>query len=107
MATVSRWVIFWRAFLVTLLFGATVGPNDAEANNIDDADWRLAQRSCSAEGYLWYLRRNPAGKHLMEALTMLTALGVRTGGAVVAECDRGLTGAAPAAGTSFGGRAVY
>jgi len=96
MATVSRWIIFWRAFLVTLLFGGTATSADAKGNWTDDADWRLAQKSCSAEGYFWYLRRNPAGQHLVEAVTMLTALGVRGGGSVAVECDPGPSAAVPA-----------
>ncbi|WP_261493677.1 hypothetical protein [Albidovulum sediminis] len=86
MATVSRWIIFWRAFLVTLLFGGAATPTGAKSSQTDEADWQLAQQSCSAEGYLWYLRRNPAGQHLAEAVTMLTALGVRNGGAAPVDC---------------------
>jgi hypothetical protein len=83
--------------MVTLLFGGTAAPAGAQANPTDDADWQLAQLSCSAEGYLWYLRRNPAGKHLAEAVTMLTALGAHGDAAPGVDCAPAPSASAPPA----------
>ncbi|MCV2868713.1 hypothetical protein OEW28_08735 [Defluviimonas sp. WL0002] len=108
MAAVSRWIIFWRAFLVTLLFGSSVSPTGAQTNQTDEADWLLAQKSCSAEGFRWYLRRNPAGQHLAEAVTMLTTLGVRGAASAAVECEPVTVPAAPSAVLSAGsGGSLY
>ena len=79
MATVSRYVVFMRAFLVTLILGVPGG--QARGQGTDGADWERSSQSGTAEAYFWYLRRNPAGAHIGEAVSALRSLGALGGGA--------------------------
>lgn len=66
MAKVSEFVLFWRAFLVALIVGAPSGGSRAFAD--DDGDWNFALQAGTRDGYVRYLRRNPTGAHIDEAI---------------------------------------
>ncbi|WP_343079641.1 hypothetical protein [Ostreiculturibacter nitratireducens] len=69
MAKVSEFVLFWRAFLVALIVGVPVGGTRVLAN--DDSDWAFALQAGTRDGYVRYLRRNPAGAHIDEAIRLI------------------------------------
>lgn len=72
MAKVTRWAMFLRAFFSVLLAGSA-GVRGASAD--EAADWAQAQQLRTADAYFQYLRRNPAGQHIDEAVQALNALG--------------------------------
>jgi hypothetical protein len=87
-ATVSRYVVFMRAFLLTLILGVPGG--QVRGQGTDSADWERSSQSGTAEAYFWYLRRNPAGAHVGEAVTALRSLGAIGGGGAAARSVRGI-----------------
>ena len=76
MARVSRWAIFIRAFLITLLAGtpARVGSATAE----EEAAWTEAARAGTVASYYAYLSRFPAGTYVDRAIAQLIQLGAIT-----------------------------
>ena len=72
MATLSKWTIFWRAFLLTLFVGAPAG--SGQAGPQDDSDWQRADSAGTTDAYLWYLSRNPTGQHIKDAVNLLMKL---------------------------------
>jgi hypothetical protein len=73
MARISRWVVFWRAFVVTLVMGVPTTPGRAQVT--DSADWARATQEGTAEAYYSYLRRNPTGQHIRDAIEALRGIG--------------------------------
>jgi hypothetical protein len=80
MAHVSRWLVFFRAFMITLLVGVPTSGGRAQAT--DGEDWSRSVQEGSAEGYYRYLRRNPTGQHIQEAIDALRRLGALGGSSV-------------------------
>jgi hypothetical protein len=80
MAQVSRWIVFFRAFMVTLILG--VPTTGARAQATDGEDWAGSVQEGTAEGYYRYLRRNPTGQHIQEAISALRRLGALGSGSV-------------------------
>nr|MCU0909498.1 hypothetical protein [Paracoccaceae bacterium] len=76
MARVSRWAIFIRAFLITLLAGtpARVGSTTPE----EEAAWTQAAREGTIASYYSYLSRFPAGTYVDRAIAQLIQLGAIT-----------------------------
>jgi hypothetical protein len=73
LAKLSKWAIFFRAFLVVFLSGnvarsVTTGEGEPEA-------WAEALRACDPDAFFTYLSRFPAGPHVEQALMALSELG--------------------------------
>lgn len=106
MAQLTRWALFVRAFLVTLLVGMPATRGGAQPT--DDADWSATRSIGTADAYFWYLRRNPAGQHVPDAIAALEKLGVIRGGGAARAIATPPAAAAPAAqrapATGTGGR---
>ncbi len=79
MARITKLALFWRAFLVTLIAGAPMNGNRAEAN--EAGDWARATSEGTKDAYIRYLRRNPAGQHIEDAINKLIGLGAVAPGA--------------------------
>lgn len=73
MAKLSRWAIFLRAFLITLVVGQT-GRVDAQGAGEADA-WQVASSLDSAAAYYRYLSQYPTGAYVEQAIAALTRLG--------------------------------
>jgi hypothetical protein len=73
MATVSRWAIFIRAFLITLLAGTPARVGSATPD--EAAAWSTAAQSDSVAAYYDYLSRYPAGEYVDRAIAALIRLG--------------------------------
>lgn len=73
MAKFKRTAIFWRVFLISLLVGVPTATKKAFAD--EGADWARASGIGTREAIIWYLRRNPAGAHIEEALALLSSMG--------------------------------
>ncbi len=73
MATVSRWAIFVRAFLITLLAGTPARVGSATPD--ETVAWSTAAQSDSVEAYYDYLSRYPAGTYVDRAIAALIRLG--------------------------------
>lgn len=73
MAKISKWALFMRAFLVTLIVGqpARVGSQGAG----EEADWQRALNENTAAAFYRYLSDHPAGRYAGDALRQLQALG--------------------------------
>jgi hypothetical protein len=72
-AKISRWAIFLRVFLVTLLMGQAgrVSPASPDEENA----WSTAQSLDSPAGYYRYLQFYPAGEYIEAAISALIRLG--------------------------------
>lgn len=64
-------MIFVRAFLISLAVGAP-----ASAQSTDDLDWSRTVELGTADAYFWYLRRNPTGQYIDDAIVELRRLGL-------------------------------
>lgn len=64
--------MFVRTFLSVLIAGTAV-PRQANAN--DESEWLQAQQLSTPEAYFHYLRRNPSGVYIEEAVRALNDLG--------------------------------
>lgn len=73
MATVSRWAIFVRAFLITLLVGTPARVGSATPD--ETVAWTTAAQSDSIPAYYDYLSRYPAGEYVDRAISALIRLG--------------------------------
>jgi hypothetical protein len=73
MARVSRWAIFLRAFLITLLAGSPAKVGSATADEI--AAWEQAEDANTVAAYYAYLSRFPAGAYVDRAIAALVSLG--------------------------------
>ena len=73
MATLSKWAIFVRAFIVALL--ATAPARTPGQSSSEDAVWAEAQASGSVEAYHTYLTLFPDGEHVVDAINSLRDLG--------------------------------
>lgn len=73
MATVSRWAIFVRAFLITLLAGTPARVGSATPD--ETVAWSTAAQSDSVTAYYDYLSRYPAGAYVDRAIAALIRLG--------------------------------
>ncbi len=73
MATVSRWAIFLKAFLITLLAGTPARVGSASPD--EAAAWSTAAQSDSVSDYYDYLSRYPAGEFVDRAIAALIRLG--------------------------------
>ncbi len=115
MARISKLALFWRAFLVSLIFGTPTAGNRAHAD--ESGDWASAVDQGTFESFVWYLKRNPTGAHIEEALNNLVTLSkdgvAEAAGAPAASGDSGFAAAsgtaaaAAAAGLGVSGASVY
>ena len=72
MSDISKWARFVRTFISVLIAG-TIAPRDASAN--EEAEWTQARQLSTSEAYFRYLRRNPEGAHIEDAVRALKDLG--------------------------------
>jgi len=86
MAKISKWVIFARAFLITLIASQPAQVGGSEAS--EDQAWRAATQSNSVQAYHAYLSVYPAGAYVRDAIVALQNLGAIQGGVPT----RGLAG---------------
>ncbi len=72
MAKLTKWAIFLRAFLATMLASSAL----AQEEGLDDeaAEWSQVVRSGTAEAYFLYLRRYPRGIDVPDAMRALENL---------------------------------
>lgn len=75
---ISRWTIFLRAFLVSLLASQPAKMGSAQSN--EDQAWRSAVEGNTAQSYHDYLSAYPAGEHVRDAIIALQKLGAIRGG---------------------------
>ena len=73
MATLSKWAIFVRVFLITFLLGQ--GTRGAMAEGGERAAWDAANCIGTAAAYYAFLSRYPAGAYADEAVARLVELG--------------------------------
>jgi hypothetical protein len=73
MAKLSRWAIFLRAFLITLVVGQSQRV-DAQSQAEAEA-WGVASSVDSASGYYRYLSQFPTGAYVEQAISALIRLG--------------------------------
>lgn len=73
MARLSRWTIFMRVFLVTLIVGqpARVGGQSSS----EDEAWQRAQSANTAQAYYGFLGEYPSGLYMQDAVRALRRLG--------------------------------
>ncbi len=74
MAKLSKWAVFWRAFLLTLVLGSS-----GRAQTVDPQDlveWQRAEETGTPDAYIGYLRMFPTGAFIEQAVTALLDLGV-------------------------------
>lgn len=72
-AKLSKWAIFFRAFLVVFLSGTAT--RVVVADEGEQAAWADARRQCTADALFGYLSRYPSGEHVEQALSALSELG--------------------------------
>lgn len=70
MAKLTRWAIFWRAFLLTFVTGSAVN-----ADEIERAAWQKVLGDNTAASYYRYLSEYPAGEFVDQAISALSGLG--------------------------------
>ncbi len=75
---ISRWAIFLRAFLISLLAAHPAKMGTAQSG--EDQAWRSAVEANTAQSYHDYLSAYPAGDHVREAIIALQNLGAIRGG---------------------------
>lgn len=63
--------MFWRAFLLTAVFGSSVSGQDSNETEV----WEQAVAAGSADGYYFYLSLYPAGAFVDEAVRALVDIG--------------------------------
>jgi hypothetical protein len=73
MARVSRWAVFIRAFLITLLAGTPARVGSAAPE--EETAWTQAAQAGTVAGYYAYLSRFPAGTYVDRAIAELIRLG--------------------------------
>ncbi len=73
MAALSRWTMFVRVFLVTLLVGTG---GRSVADNVGERDaWKTANTIGTVAAFYAFLSRYPAGSYADDAVEKLVALG--------------------------------
>lgn len=73
MARVSRWVIFLRAFMVTLMVGSPAKVGSATSDEV--AAWEQAESAGTVAAFYAYLSRYPTGAYVDRAISALIRLG--------------------------------
>jgi hypothetical protein len=73
LARLSRWTIFMRVFLVTLIVGqpARVGGQTSG----EDQAWQRAQSDNTVQAYYGFLGEYPSGRYMQDAIRALRRLG--------------------------------
>lgn len=73
MANLSKWTIFFRAFIIALIAAqpARVGSQTSS----EEQAWRKAQEANTAQAYHGFLSRYPAGKFVRDAIGALQSIG--------------------------------
>lgn len=92
MAKISKWTIFLRAFLLSLIIAQPARMGSAQSS--EDQAWRSAVESNTPQSYHDYLSAYPAGQYVRDAIIALQQLGAIQGGTPT----RGITGGASSAG---------
>jgi hypothetical protein len=72
-AKLSRWAVFLRVFLVTLVAGQAGRSGAAEPPEI--RAWEVATTEGTAAAYYGYLAQYPAGEYVDQAIRALIAIG--------------------------------
>ena len=85
MAKITKFAMFVRTFVAVLIAGSTA---TRPAGATEEADWLQAQSLGTAEAYFQYLRRNPAGPRIEDAVRALNDLGAL--GAVTSDRASGI-----------------
>ncbi len=81
MAQITKWALFWRALVLSLLFGQPAASQSDE----ETAAWNRAVESGQPEDFFRYLSQFPAGVFVDEAVDALSetgAIGTRSVGAL-------------------------
>ena len=73
MAKLSRWAVFLRVFLITLVAGQAGRSGAAEPPEV--AAWESAASENTASAYYGYLARYPAGEFVDKAISALIEIG--------------------------------
>lgn len=85
MAKLTKWAIFLRAFLATMM--ATSAYAQDEGLDDEAAEWAQVVRSGTAEAYFLYLRRYPRGLYVPDAMRALENLEAAPGGADIIDTE--------------------
>lgn len=73
MAELSRWAIFVRAFLLSLLAASPTRVGGQSSS--EDAAWQTALSANTPDAYHAYLSQFPSGQYVGDAVTALRSLG--------------------------------
>lgn len=73
MAKLSRWAVFLRVFLLTLVAGQAGRSGAAEPAEIKA--WEMATSEGTAASYYGYLAKYPAGEYVDQAIKALMSIG--------------------------------
>lgn len=75
---ISKWAIFLRAFLISLIAAQPAKMGNAQSG--EEQAWRSAVQANTEQSYHDYLARYPAGSYVRDAIVALQRLGAIRGG---------------------------